>query len=119
MLKYSSTYLARLAGATVFALAGIPAQAQNNLYGNSTSTLYVPFVSGASRPNYNPARYYVNLTLNGTTAPVMTPFTVDTGSLGVVASQNYYTPSTARGDVYLGQGTITYSSDGANPVGGI
>ena len=44
VFKYSSRHLARLAGAVVFALAGIPAQAQSwNLYGNG-STLFVPII---------------------------------------------------------------------------
>ena len=104
----------------MFALAGIPAQAQSNLYGNG-QTFYVPFVSGASRPSYSPERYYVNMTLNnGSTGTFTTPFTVDTGSLGMVASGTVYKPNTQPGgDTYLGQGTITYSSDGVNPTGGI
>ena len=111
MFKYSSRHLARLAGATVFALAGIPAQAQWNMYGNGAS-FFVPITTQPS-PNGGPPIYHVSLTLNSQT----NPFILDTGSLGLVASPGAYRPG---GDTRIAENaTITYSTSGANPSGSL
>ncbi len=122
MLKHSSRHLARLAGATVFALAGIPAQAQWNFYGNGQS-FYVPFTLqgpttpvDTSAPNVNNARY-VALTLYQGGGTKKTSFLMDTGSLGIVAGSNNYTYSPQFGDVALGAGGIIYTTSGNSPTG--
>ncbi len=108
----------------MFAVAGIPVAGpavraqQWNLYSNASSSFYVPFVSGESRGGeYNPLLKYVNLTLNNGNSgtPITTPFTMDTGSLGIVASSAYYKPSSS--DTLLGSGTLTYTSDQSSPSG--
>ena len=116
MLKYSSRHLARLAGATVFALAGVPAQAQWNLYGNGP-TFYVPFTN----PNIQSTTKsrYVSLTLNTASGPKATHFLVDTGSLGIVAGSNSYQYVQGSGDINLGAGGITYTTSGTSPSGTI
>ena len=124
VLKYLPRHLARLAGATVFACAGIPAQAQWNMYGNGGS-FFVPITTESNvPPNGNgkggPPTLLVSLTLNGRT----NPFILDTGSLGLVASTVatqtapiYYTPGS---DTQLAPyATITYSTSGDNPVGAL
>jgi uncharacterized protein with beta-barrel porin domain len=115
VFKYSSRHLARLAGATVFALAGIPAQAQWNLYGNGSS-FFVPItVEPRATPNSGPPVYTVSLTLNGYNQP--SNFILDTGSLGLVASSGYYRPGN---DTLLAPyATITYSTSGDNPIGAL
>ena len=114
MLKFLPRHLARLAGATVFALAGIPAQAQSwNLYGTGGS-FFVPITTEPSRKG-GPPQYYVSLTLNGNQT---NPFILDTGSLGLVASSGYYTVPNGLKPL-ADYATITYSSSGANPVGAL
>ena len=97
MLKHLPRHLARLAGATVFALAGIPAQAQWNLYGNGGS-FFVPISTEPNTPRGGPPIYFVSLTLNGTRT---NNFILDTGSLGLVADSNHYTFTPSNGDVQL------------------
>jgi len=102
----------------VFALAGIPAQAQWNMYGNG-QTFYVPFTN----PNVQSTTEsrYVTLSLNsgGGLSTKATNFLVDTGSLGIVAGTSNYTPSQQAGDMFLGQGGITYTTSGTSPSGSI
>lgn len=99
----------------MFALAGVPAQAQWNLYGNSGS-FFVPITHDRPHPDHHrhaPPQYLVSLTLNGKT----NPFILDTGSLGLVATAGYYTPGS---DPLLAPyATITYTSSGQNPVGAL
>jgi autotransporter-associated beta strand protein len=115
MLRLSSVCLARLAGAVMFAVAGVPAtsptaRAQNwNLYG-SGSSFFVPITTEANL-NGGPPQYMVSLTLNGRT----NPFILDTGSLGLVADPTHYHPGSDP--VLADYATITYSTSGANPVG--
>ncbi|HEX9329138.1 MAG TPA: hypothetical protein VF915_21620, partial [Reyranella sp.] len=101
----------------MFALAGIPAQAQSwNLYGNGGS-FFVPITT---EPNGNggPPQYLVSLTLNGKSTP--SKFILDTGSLGLVASPGLYTYTQSAGDIQLANyATITYSTSGANPIGSL
>jgi hypothetical protein len=112
VFKYSSRHLARLAGAVVFALAGVPAQAQWNFYGNG-SQFFVPITLETQTPPKGPPAYTVSLTLNGQT----NNFILDTGSLGLVASPGVYQPG---GDKQLAPyATITYSTSGDNPVGAL
>jgi uncharacterized protein with beta-barrel porin domain len=112
----------RLAGAIVFALAGIPvigptaAWAQSTLsYGNGGS-FFVP-ITTVPNPNGKggPPELLVSLTLNGFSAQ---NFILDTGSLGLVADPKHYTPNKNAGDVQLAPfATITYSTSGNNPTG--
>ena len=112
MFKHSSRHVARLAGAVVFALAGVPAQAQWNFYGNG-SQFFVPITLETQTPPKGPPAYTVSLTLNGQT----NNFILDTGSLGLVASPGVYQPG---GDKQLAPyATITYSTSGDNPVGAL
>ena len=115
MFKQSSRHLARLAGAVVFAFAGVPAQAQSwNLYGNGGS-FHVP-ISTETNGKGGPPQYFVDLTLNGKSTP--SKFILDTGSIGLVASSGFYTYDRSKGDMKLADyATITYSTSGANPEG--
>ncbi|MFZ5782889.1 MAG: autotransporter outer membrane beta-barrel domain-containing protein, partial [Pseudomonadota bacterium] len=116
MLRLSSVRLARLAGAVLFAVAGIPATSPTawaqtwNLYG-SGSSFFVP-ITTAPNANGGPPQYFVSLTLNGITTP---NFILDTGSLGLVADPHHYTPG--NDPVLANYATITYSTSGANPIG--
>jgi uncharacterized protein with beta-barrel porin domain len=128
VLKYSWRHLARLAGAIVFALAGVPAQAQWNLYGNG-GTFFVPITLVSNQPPVGkggPPTMTVPLTLNGFSQSK--PFILDTGSLGLVASlpgynnqgqfePGYYIPGNDQ--VLAPYATITYSTSGSNPVGSL
>ena len=100
----------------MFALAGIPAQAQWNMYGNGP-TFYVPFTN----PNIQSTTEsrYVSLSLNTATGPKATHFLVDTGSLGIVAGTNNYRFVQGSGDLNLGAGGITYTTSGTSPSGTI
>ena len=102
----------------MFALAGVPAQAQWNFYGNGQS-FFVPLYTSANPqavPDPNPtaqASRFVSLSLSGITQRYL----VDTGSLGLVTTLNtYYVPGN---DVQIGSGSITYSTSGVNPTGPI
>jgi hypothetical protein len=117
VLKYLPRHLARLAGAAVFALAGVPAQAQWNLYGNGQS-FFAPLYTSAN-PSASPdpltaqASRYLSLTLSGITQRYL----VDTGSLGLVTTYGtYYNPGS---DTQVGTGSITYVTSGVNPAGPI
>jgi uncharacterized protein with beta-barrel porin domain len=111
--------VARLAGAVAFAVAGIPAagpsaRAQSwNLYGNG-DTFFVPITATASGKG-GPPQYTVNLTLNGYRNP--SAFTLDTGSLGLVADPNYYKPGNDK--VLANYATITYTTSTASPRGSL
>ncbi|SEO80937.1 Uncharacterized conserved protein, contains a C-terminal beta-barrel porin domain [Rhodospirillales bacterium URHD0017] len=100
----------------MFALAGIPAQAQWNMYGNG-QTFYVPFTN----PNVQSTTEsrYVSLSLNTAAGPRPTNFLVDTGSLGIVAGTNNYQFVQGSGDINLGAGGITYTTSGTSPSGTI
>jgi uncharacterized protein with beta-barrel porin domain len=116
--------LGRLAGAVVFAFAGIPAAgptawAQSwNFYGNGSS-FFVPLYTSASpeaAPNPSPTAQtsrYMSLSLSGITQRYL----VDTGSLGLVTTLGtYYNPGS---DTRIGTGSITYVTSGVNPAGPI
>ncbi len=121
MLKYSSRHLARLVGAVVFALAGVPAHGQSwNLYGNGGS-FFVPITSEPNVPRGGPPTYYVSLTLTGNTTNTNN-FILDTGSLGLVATSAYYSCNPAQGctDKQLSPyATITYTTSSNNPTGAL
>lgn len=112
----------RLAGAIVFAVAGIPvagptaAWAQSPFLYGSGDSFFVP-ITTAPNPNGKggPPELLVSLTLNGFSAQ---NFILDTGSLGLVADPKHYTPDKNAGDVQLAPfATITYSTSGNNPTG--
>ncbi|WP_421997726.1 autotransporter domain-containing protein [Reyranella sp.] len=110
MPKGSTVGLPRLLAAVAFALAGAPAaQAQSwNLYNGYTSSFFVPFVgASAGQPD---ATQQVNLTLNFGDTTKTTPFTMDTGSTGIAASDVYFRPN-ARTDTFMGNSSITYTSN--------
>jgi hypothetical protein len=100
----------------VFALAGVPAQAQWNMYGNG-QTFYVPFTN----PNVQSTTEsrYVSLSLYTANGPKATNFLVDTSSLGIVAGTNNYQYVQGSGDINLGAGGITYITSGTSPSGTI
>ena len=82
------------------------AQAQSwNLYNGDTSLATIPFASGAMSPT-NAAT--VDLEVGGASKP--TPFVMDTGSTGIVVTPDNFKPG--RNDVYVGQGSQTYTSSG-------
>jgi uncharacterized protein with beta-barrel porin domain len=114
--------MSRLAGAMTLALAGLPAVGSTaawaqspswNLYGNGGS-FYVP-ISFEANAKGGPPQLLVSLTLNGYSQP--SNFILDTGSLGLVADPNHYTPG--NDTVLAPYATITYSTSGANPVGSL
>ncbi|MDB5489484.1 MAG: hypothetical protein JWQ58_3199, partial [Reyranella sp.] len=89
-----------------------PVAAQSwNLYGSGGS-FFVP-ITYEPHPGGGPQQALVSLTLNGYSQP--NNFILDTGSLGLVADPNYYTPGNDK--VLSPYATITYSTSGANPVG--
>ncbi len=93
-------------------LLSSPVAAQSwNLYGNGGS-FFVP-LTYEPHPGGGPQQALVSLTLNGYSQP--NNFILDTGSLGLVADPNYYTPGNDK--VLSPYATITYSTSGANPVG--
>ena len=99
-------------GLAGLALASTPAHAQWNYYANGGSSFYVPFVAGGS-PDFR----YVSLTLPYGTGSKTTAFVMDTGSLGILAGTNAYSPG--AGDIPLGPGGITYTSDGTSGAGNL
>src|SRR5216684_8405720 len=99
-------------GLAVLALASGPAHAQWNYYNNASSSFYVPFVAGGS-PDFR----YVSLTLPYGSSTKTTAFVMDTGSLGILAGTNAYSPG--AGDIALGPGGITYTSDGTSGAGNL
>ena len=102
-------------GLAVLALASGPAHAQWNYYNNSSSSFYVPFVSGPFASSQSSAFRYVSLTLPYGGGTKTTPFVLDTGSLGILAGAGAYSPG--AGDIPLGPGGITYTSDGSSGSG--
>jgi outer membrane autotransporter protein len=111
-----------LAGAVTLAVAGLSgagttgawAQAPSwNLYGDGGS-FYVP-ITLAPSPRGGPPQLLVSLTLNGYSQP--SDFILDTGSLGLVADPNHYTPG--NDPVLAPYATITYTTSGDNPVGSL
>jgi uncharacterized protein with beta-barrel porin domain len=113
--------MSRLSGAGVLALAGVTAvgataaRAQPWNYGNG-SQFFVPItLVESNNTKGGPLQLQVSLTLGGITS---NDFTLDTGSLGLVADSAHYVPNTANGDVMVAtNATITYSTSGANPQG--
>jgi autotransporter-associated beta strand protein len=99
-------------GLALLALASGPAQAQWNYYSNASNSFYVPFVAGGS-PDFR----YVSLTLPYGSSTKTTAFVMDTGSLGILAGTNAYSPG--AGDIPLGPGGITYTSDGTSGAGNL
>jgi autotransporter-associated beta strand protein len=82
------------------------AQAQSwNLYDGDTSLPTIPFANGAMSPT-NAAT--VSLAVGSALSP--TPFVMDTGSTGIVVTPDRFTPG--PNDVYVGQGSQTYTSSG-------
>ena len=99
------SYVAILSAALAVATM-TPALAQSwNLYNGYTSLPTISFVNGPMSPT-NPAK--VDLTVGGASSP--TAFTMDTGSTGIVVSPDHFTPG--PNDVYVGQGSQTYTSSG-------
>src|SRR5687768_14722060 len=101
----------------VFALAGVPAHAQQwNFYSAGSQSFHVPFVAATS--GENPNNRYVALSLPHEGELKRNNFVVDTGSLGLVATPQYFTPG--KNDVELsgaGTASISYSSDGLGTKG--
>ena len=101
----------------VLALAGVPAHAQQwNFYSAGSQSFHVPFVAATS--GENPNNRYVALSLPHEGELKRNNFVVDTGSLGLVATPQYFTPG--KNDVELsgaGTASISYSSDGLGTKG--
>ena len=93
-------------GVGLLAAMTVAAQSQSwNLYNGDTSLPTISFVGGAMSPTKAAS---VDLALGSASSP--TPFVMDTGSTGIVVSSNFFTPG--PNDVYVGQGTQTYTSSG-------
>lgn len=72
-----------------------------------TTTAFIPYANAAGNPNLD-ASPTINLGFNGSGHHV--PFIMDTGSVGIVASPDIFTPD--RGAKYMGPGQQIYSSSG-------
>lgn len=77
-----------------------------NMYGG-TGTVFVPYANATSNASLNDSPS-LNLGFNGSASSAR--FTMDTGSVGIVASPNFFTP--AAGAQNLGPGHQIYSSSG-------
>jgi hypothetical protein len=77
-----------------------------NMYGG-TRTVFVPYANATSNASLNDSPS-LNLGFNGSASSAR--FTMDTGSVGIVASPNFFTP--AAGAQNLGPGHQIYSSSG-------
>lgn len=80
-------------------------QAQSPYSG--TTSVFIPYVNAQENPNLQDSPT-INLGFDGSGKYV--PFIMDTGSVGIVASPDIFTP--ARGAKYLGSGQQYYSSSG-------
>lgn len=91
-----------------------PARAQSwNLYDSNVSLPTISFAGGAMSPT-NAATVY--LTMSGGTGSTLTrAFTMDTGSTGIIATADNFTPG--PNDVLIGPGTQYYSSSGRQENG--
>jgi outer membrane autotransporter protein len=118
----SSVRVARLTGAVMAALAGIPAQAQTwNMYQNpAANSFFIPFVTGPKTPDVqaHDTLRYVNLTLHWGDSTKTTPFVMDTGSTGIAASDEFFRPR-RNVDTFMGNGQITYTSSNLIEAGEI
>lgn len=72
-----------------------------------TTSIFIPYANAGTNQDLSDSPT-VNLGFNGTGKHV--EFIMDTGSVGIVASPDIFTP--ARGAKYLGPGQLTYSSSG-------
>jgi autotransporter-associated beta strand protein len=82
------------------------ARAQSwNLYNGDTSIPTISFTNGPMSPT---KAAKVDLELGNASKP--TPFVMDTGSTGIVVTPDHFTPG--PNDVYVGQGSQTYTSSG-------
>jgi autotransporter-associated beta strand protein len=103
-----------IAGYSIWLLIGLclaataaTAQSVTNLYPGTTS-IYIPFVNGVETGSAPPK---VDVSFGSSTTPH--PFVMDTGSVGLVVSQDIYHPTGPS----LGPGSITYSSSGIIELG--
>jgi outer membrane autotransporter protein len=89
--------------AILFVYAPLPADAQSSNPYENGSTIEIPYASGglSSSPT-------INLGFDG--SGTFAEFTMDTGSVGLVASPNYFQPGPDSHN--LGTGTQTYTSSG-------
>jgi len=93
--------------AALFNLGSGPAwgQATWNLYDQYTTTIPIPFISAMGPAAGAYGEVYLNMSTVGSR-----PFVMDTGSVGIAATPENFTPK--AGDIALGPGSITYSSSG-------
>ena len=95
------------------AIAGGPAVAQGwNMYQPSSATVTVPFVSSILNPA--PTGATVALNLPGMANNGQVPFTMDTGSTGIVVTKDHWNPGNLQP---VGSGSITYNSSGVTNIG--
>ncbi|MCW8086003.1 autotransporter outer membrane beta-barrel domain-containing protein [Sabulicella glaciei] len=100
--------------ALAFVLAASAASAQGwNLYDGSTASIFVPYHNAVTNGQlvHSPS---LRLSFSGLSGGNFTPgaqsFTMDTGSMGLVASPDNFQPQ--AGDVAIGPGQLTYTSSG-------
>ncbi|WP_207539755.1 autotransporter family protein [Sabulicella rubraurantiaca] len=100
--------------ALAFACAASAASAQGwNLYDGSAASVFVPYHNAGTNGSltHSPS---LQLSFSGLSGGSFTPgtlaFTMDTGSMGIVASPDNYQPQ--AGDMAIGPGQLTYTSSG-------
>lgn len=76
-----------------------------NLYDGYTSTIPIPFINPMGPAPSAYGEIYLNMSTVGSR-----PFVMDTGSVGIAATPENFTPK--AGDIAMGSGSITYSSSG-------
>lgn len=91
----------------ILAWGANPARAQStwNLYDNYTSTIPINFINPMGPAEGAYGEIYLNMSTVGSR-----PFVMDTGSVGIAATPENFTPK--AGDIAMGSGSITYSSSG-------
>ncbi|MCX7355783.1 MAG: hypothetical protein NTY59_13320 [Alphaproteobacteria bacterium] len=95
------------AGILAWGGANGPAWAQStwNLYDNYTSSIPINFINPMNSTQGGYGKIYLNMSTVGSR-----PFVMDTGSTGIVATPDNFTPR--AGDINLGAGQIAYTSSG-------
>jgi outer membrane autotransporter protein len=95
------------AGILAWGAASGPAHAQStwNLYDNYTSSIPINFINPMNSTSGGYGKIYLNMSTVGSR-----PFVMDTGSTGIVATPDNFTPK--AGDINLGAGQIAYTSSG-------
>src|SRR5436309_924199 len=111
-LKFEmNMFLFKLAHMALLLFLPLPMIAnQNSFYGNTT--VLVPYANSKKNEDFESSPK-INMGFNGSSHYVQ--FVMDTGSVGIVASADIFTP--APDAINLGPGKIHYSSSGIIEVG--